>query len=214
MNKYTATDPSLPFLQRFEQNFSQSGHTASPWELSVKPGLGSSIPMLSSSVSCVLAAQCFHWMADDATLDEIARVSEPDTPFIMIWNYYDCSIDWLRRLEFDIVDPIYKAQEKKDGKRVPRFATHDWKLAFETNVAKQKFQLPVQIFRDSQTVVCSEAAIIERVLSTSVVHLLEDDKKKDVSMEISKLLRTHPETKDSTSYNLVYEVTVAHVCTK
>jgi len=211
-NNFTATDPSIPFLRQLEQNIAKE--TVSPWQVYSKPGTGSHIPMPSSSASGVLAAQCYHWMSNDETLQEIARVCQPGAPFIMIWNLYDCSIDWLRRLEYEIVDPIYKEQEKKDGKRTPRFITQEWKQSFESNVARQKFHLPVHIFKDTQTVVCTEAALLNRVLSTSVVHILDDERKKDVCNQISNLLRTHPETRNETSYKVVYEVTVAHVCTK
>lgn len=211
-NNFTATDPSLPFLRQLEYNLPKEA--VSPWQLHSKIGTGGNIPMSSSSVSCCLAAQCFHWMTGDATLEEVARVSRPGAPFIMVWNFYDCSIDWLRRLEYEIVDPIYKAQEKKDGKQTPRFITNEWKQSFESNLARQKFQLPVHIHKDSQTVVCTEAALIERVLSTSVVHLLDDEKKKDVSNAVSNLLRTHPDTKNLTTYNVVYVITIAHVNAK
>lgn len=212
LNTYVATDPSLPFLKKLESNL--TGGNFHSWDLSAKPGAGSNIPSLSASVSAVLAAQCFHWMSDDHTLAEISRVCQPDSPFIMIWNYYDCNVDWLRRLEYDIVDPIYAAQEKKDGSKTPRYATQDWQNAFKTELAKQKFHLPVKFFKDSQTVVSSEAALIEKVLSTSVVNVLPDDEKDNVRKEISTLLRTHPDTRHANSYNVVYEITVAHVTTK
>jgi len=56
------------------------------------------IPLRSSSVDVVVAAQCFHWFTPDLALPEIARVLRPGGTLAMVWNLRDETVPWVRRL--------------------------------------------------------------------------------------------------------------------
>jgi len=56
------------------------------------------IPLRSSSVDVVVAAQCFHWFTPEYALPEIARVLRPGGTLAMVWNLRDETVPWVRRL--------------------------------------------------------------------------------------------------------------------
>jgi SAM-dependent methyltransferase len=56
------------------------------------------IPLRSRSVDVVVCAQAFHWFDHDRALLEIARVLKPGGSLALVWNTYDQSIPWVRRL--------------------------------------------------------------------------------------------------------------------
>lgn len=57
------------------------------------------IPLRSRSVDLVVCAQSFHWFDHELALAEIARVLRPGGVLALVWNAYDVSIPWVRRLE-------------------------------------------------------------------------------------------------------------------
>ena len=61
-------------------------------------GSGESIPLRNESVDAVVAAQAFHWFANDMARAEIARVVRPGGVFGPIWNVRDDSVSWVREL--------------------------------------------------------------------------------------------------------------------
>jgi SAM-dependent methyltransferase len=56
------------------------------------------IPLASSSVDAVVAAQAFHWFEPDLALGEVARVLRPGGTFALVWNLRDETVPWVRRL--------------------------------------------------------------------------------------------------------------------
>ena len=63
------------------------------------------IPVRSRSVDVVVCAQSFHWFDHDLALAEIARVLRPGGVLALVWNTYDTSIPWVRRLERLLMRP-------------------------------------------------------------------------------------------------------------
>jgi ubiquinone/menaquinone biosynthesis C-methylase UbiE len=57
------------------------------------------IPLRSRSVDLVVCGQSFHWFDHDRALPEIARVLRPGGVLALVWNTYDESIPWVRRLK-------------------------------------------------------------------------------------------------------------------
>jgi SAM-dependent methyltransferase len=55
-------------------------------EADVLAGRGQEIPLPDASVDGVLAAQAFHWFADERALGEIARVLRPAGSLVLMWN--------------------------------------------------------------------------------------------------------------------------------
>ena len=61
-------------------------------------GSAESMPLRSESVDAVVAAQSFHWFANDLAREEIARVVRPGGVFGPIWNVRDDSVPWVAEL--------------------------------------------------------------------------------------------------------------------
>ncbi len=57
-----------------------------------------SIPLPTSSVDVVVAAQAFHWFDAQAALSEIARVLRPGGVLSLVWNAADLTVPWVRKI--------------------------------------------------------------------------------------------------------------------
>ncbi len=66
--------------------------------VTVLAGSAESIPLRSENVDAVVAAQSFHWFANDLARAEIARVVRPGGVFGTIWNVRDDSVAWVAEL--------------------------------------------------------------------------------------------------------------------
>lgn len=71
------------------------------------------IPLPTSSVDVVAAAQAFHWFDAERALPEIARVLRPGGVLALVWNSGDKKVPWVKRVfdligesEADLDDPV------------------------------------------------------------------------------------------------------------
>jgi ubiquinone/menaquinone biosynthesis C-methylase UbiE len=69
------------------------------------------IPLRSRSVDLVVCGQSFHWFDHDLALPEIARVLRPGGILALVWNTYDESIPWVRRLK-QLISPEAGTQDE------------------------------------------------------------------------------------------------------
>lgn len=86
--RVVATDPLDAMLQQLRQ----TAPAAAPVVCRAED-----IPLPSSSVDVVVAAQAFHWFDKERALPEIARVLRPGGVLSLIWNVGDQSVPWVRR---------------------------------------------------------------------------------------------------------------------
>lgn len=84
-----ATDPERQMLRPLRKRLKSAFVAAARAE---------QIPLASSSVDTVVAAQCFHWFTPDQALPEIARVLRPGGTLALVWNLRDETVPWVRRL--------------------------------------------------------------------------------------------------------------------
>ncbi|HEY4346849.1 MAG TPA: class I SAM-dependent methyltransferase [Gaiellaceae bacterium] len=70
----------------------------------VLDGSGEAIPLPSSSVDAVVAAQSFHWFDNDESKVEIARVLKPGGVLAPIWNVRDESVPWVAELSRAVLE--------------------------------------------------------------------------------------------------------------
>lgn len=56
------------------------------------------IPARSRSADAVVCGQSFHWFDPEPALAEIGRVLRPGGTLALVWNSFDDSIPWVRRL--------------------------------------------------------------------------------------------------------------------
>lgn len=61
------------------------------------------IPLLTSSVDVVVAAQAFHWFDPAQALPEVARVLRPGGVLALAWNSGDRKVPWVKRV-LDLTD--------------------------------------------------------------------------------------------------------------
>jgi ubiquinone/menaquinone biosynthesis C-methylase UbiE len=79
------------------------------------------IPLRSRSVDLVVCAQSFHWFDHDRALLEIARVLRPGGSLALVWNTYDQSIPWVRRLRQLLVPDVSDEARPMPLKETPYF---------------------------------------------------------------------------------------------
>jgi SAM-dependent methyltransferase len=157
-------------------------------KIDVKKGVSEDIPVESHSIDAVLIAQAFHWMANERSIQEIARVLKRGHPLILIWNGYDESIDWLRRFQSQIIVPRYPAD-------TPRYQTGAWESVFRGSVGRALFQ-PIEKLTCSNSVAGDVSMVVNRALSTSVISNQGEEVRREVEREVMELISTHPDTRD------------------
>jgi len=217
---YFATEPSSAFLKSLEENVSSSSRSSrdnkSLLKISVAQGSASNIAATDASADAVLAAQCFHWMANTESLLEIARVLKPGGRLINVWNVLNQRIGWIRELEMSIINPFYKEREEASGMEViPRYISMDWEQVFNSSVVQQNFSLPLLKWEGGKQIfIVSAKDIVDRVISVSVVNMASEEKKKQVEQDIHLLLATHPNTRHISNdrYELEYITNIASCC--
>ncbi|KAJ7362008.1 hypothetical protein OS493_013094 [Desmophyllum pertusum] len=62
----------------------------------------------SCSVHAVVAAQCFHWFANDKSISEIQRILVPGGKLGLVWNARDHSIPWVKEMDDEVLLPCYE----------------------------------------------------------------------------------------------------------
>lgn len=61
------------------------------------------LPLPSSSVDVVVAAQAFHWFDHERAMPEIARVLRPGGALALVWNNGDHRVPWVKKV-LDLVE--------------------------------------------------------------------------------------------------------------
>jgi ubiquinone/menaquinone biosynthesis C-methylase UbiE len=61
-------------------------------------GTAEAMPIKSSSLDAVCAAQAFHWFDAETTFGELARVVRPGGRVGLAWNACDRAVDWVQRV--------------------------------------------------------------------------------------------------------------------
>lgn len=92
-NRVVASDPAAPMLKRLRRKLRDR-----PGDLTLLQATAEQLPVRSSTVDKVIAAQAFHWFDPGPTLAEISRVLRPGGTVGLIWNIRDESVPWVRRL--------------------------------------------------------------------------------------------------------------------
>ena len=87
----------------------------------------------------VIAAQCFHWFANRAAVEEIHRVLAPSGSFGIMWSLEDTSVPWVTDL-YKVLESIYE--------QIPILFPNQgsWKTLFGT-LCQQLFSAPKENLR-------------------------------------------------------------------
>ncbi|KAH3720063.1 uncharacterized protein LOC127855816 [Dreissena polymorpha] len=121
---YLATDPSVGFLSVLREH--------SP-NVTTAVCQATRIPLPDSSVENILCAQCFHWFATEAALQEMTRVLVPGGRIMLIYNNkLYTRVQWMTQIGA-IFDAYYddsprktngKWQETMESSPLVRFLEH------------------------------------------------------------------------------------------
>jgi SAM-dependent methyltransferase len=155
-------------------------------------GTAEAIPLPDASVDAVVCAQAFHWFANKAALDEIARVLKPGGRLGLIWNMRDARVSWVARL-----DAIVNAFERD----TPRYYTGAWRRAFPHAgfgpLTETHFGLGHTGHPDD--------VIVQRVHSTSFIAALAPEAWAGVERQLRELIAATPALNGKTEVTVPYE---------
>lgn len=182
--RYVATEPSDGFRESLAQTLSKK-HP----EVEVGTALGASIPFEQHSLDGIVVAQAFHWMATTDTLKEVHRVLTPYSPLVLIWNSYDYSYDWLRKMDELVLSKAYTDD-------VPRQQTGKWEDCFNTEVGRNLFSM-VHKWQGNNFHQGDENLIVGRIMSTSVIAEKTEAEKQEIEKVVRNIIATHPELEES-----------------
>ena len=151
-----------------------------------------------SSVHAVIAAQSFHWFANDKSISEIHRVLVPGGKLGLEWNTRDHSTPWVKELDEEIVLPLYKQSN------TPHQQTGEWKKVLS---ASGKFG-PIdsdESFKMDQTFNFDE--FINRLMSISVIAVRSKEEKQIIIDKVKLILSKHNKQEKDT-FTLPYSVQI------
>ena len=130
----------------------------------------------------VIAAQSFHWFANDKSISEIHRVLIPGGKLGLVWNMRDHSVPWLKELDEEVVLPLYKQSN------TPTQQSGEWEKVLS---ASDKFG-PInsdENFKMDQTFNFDE--FINRILSISVIAVQSKEEKQRTIDRVKLILSKH-----------------------
>ncbi|HUZ40171.1 MAG TPA: class I SAM-dependent methyltransferase [Acidimicrobiales bacterium] len=135
------------------------------------------IPLESSSVDCVVVAQAFHWFDAPAALEEIHRVLVEGGRLGLLWNERDETVPWVAEL----------GQAMHWPTRQPYLVGQDFTAVLESgpfvNIERRKF---------AHRQVLDHEGLIQRVLSTSYVAVMDADEQASVIRDVKRVVAPLP----------------------
>ena len=130
----------------------------------------------------VIAAQSFHWFANDKAISEIHRVLVPGGKLGLVWNVRDHTTPWVKELDEQVVLPLYKQS------KTPSQQSGEWEKVLS---ASGKFG-PInsdESFKIDQTFNFDE--LINRIMSISVIAVLSKEEKQIITDRVKLILSEH-----------------------
>ncbi|OWF44077.1 uncharacterized methyltransferase C25B8.09-like isoform X1 [Mizuhopecten yessoensis] len=176
--KFVATEPMSEFLTTLRERC--------PGVTTVKC-TADVIPFPDNSIQGIVAAQCFHWFANESALTEITRVLKPKGNLILVWNVPNTEVDW--------VDVLTKKALTFYNDDDPQYVRFWWKDAID---AFPGLGLKTRKLLDYTT---SEYTIDDMKTfysTTSTFASMSADDKEHALGELEKVVRSHPSTADKT----------------
>lgn len=175
------------------QGMNQLLRTAVPG-VPVVAGTAEAMPIRSSSLDAVCAAQAFHWFDAERAFAEFARVLRPEGGVGLVWNARDRGVDWVRRV-WAIMD---------DVERDAPWREHDeWRDA-AFGERREFGPLHRETFRHEHP--STPAGIVDRVRASSHIAALPTREQDEVLGAVRQLLDTHPDTRGRSELRIPYRV--------
>jgi SAM-dependent methyltransferase len=146
----------------------------------VVDGTAEAMPLPDGSADAVTVAQAFHWFSTEDALSEIHRVLRPGGRLALVWNRRDLNAP-VQAAMHDII-----TRHRGD---VPTHRSGRWKSAFETTALfgpLEEHLVPHHQDLDRH-------ALVDRVMSTSVMAALPDAERSLAVADIEQVAAQHAE---------------------
>ena len=151
-----------------------------------------------STVPAVIAAQSFHWFANEKSISEIHRVLVPGGNLGLVWNTRDHSVPWLRELDEEVILPLYKQSN------TPYQQSGEWEKVLSAS-GKFGHISKDESFKMDQTFNFDE--FINRIMSISVVSVQSKEETQRTIDRIKLILSKHnKQEKDTFTVSYIVQI--------
>ena len=134
----------------------------------------------------VIAAQSFHWFANDKSISEIQRVLVPGGKLGLVWNEADHSIVWAKEVDYEVVIPCYQQSN------IPYALSGAWEKVLSVSDKFGTIEGDGS-FKIEQTFTFDE--YIDRLMSISVMSVKSEEEKQIAVDKIKLILSKHKQEK-------------------
>lgn len=187
--KIIASEPLLSMREEFGKRHP---------DIAIKDFPAENIDLPNSTMHAVIAAQSFHWFANEKSISEIHRVLVPGGKLGLVWNRRDHSVPWLRELDEEVVFPLYQQSN------TPYQQSGEWEKVLS---ASDKFG-PIsndESFKMDQTFNFDE--FVNRIMSISVVSVQSKEDRQRTIDRIKLILSKHNK-QDTDTFTVSYLVQI------
>lgn len=172
-----AVEPVKEMRERLAELLPQVAVTAGTAETTGLPG---------GCADAVVAAQSWHWFQERQALAEVERLLRPGGALALVWNTYDTSVPWVR----DFQDIYFRLAPK--NLPAPPLASRPgdpggWREAF----ADRAGWGPVEERHWPNPHTTTVADVVERMMSSSHIAVLEPAAQDRVRAEVEAVLGRH-----------------------
>jgi len=171
--------------------------------VAVTAGTAEATGLPSAAADAVVAAQSWHWFQQGQALAEVERLLRPGGALALVWNTYDTSVPWVR----DFQD-IYFRLAPRDLPSPPLASglgdPGDWRKVF----ASRKGWGVIEERHWPNPHTTTVADVVERMMSSSHIAVLDATAQARVRSEVEALLRAHDATRGSGEIEMPYTTDV------
>lgn len=182
-----AVEPSAAMRQRLSQVLP---------EVPVLEGSAEAIPQPAKSVDLIVVGQAWHWFEGLTAQAEAGRVLVRGGGLALLWNDYDTSVPWAHELA--------EIRNRHFVRHVPPQADRDWRADFAGHA--EWGSITERVFDHLHQT--TRRALVDRVLSTSVIAPLPPEEREKVRQEVLTILDQHEETRGRENLAVPYRTSV------
>ena len=148
----------------------------------------------------MIAAQSFHWFANDKSISQIQRVLVQGGKLGLVWNTWDDSIPWVKDVEEEIILPLYCEAS------TPHQSPCECKKVLDSSGKFWPIQRNESQFTSEQVFTFDQ--LIDRLMSVSVLQVKTKSEKEMIKEKIQLILNKHNELRGKNTVVLPYIVSI------
>ena len=153
------------------------------------------LPFADATFELLTCASAFHWFDHDRAIPELHRVLRGDGRLAIIWNRRDALTGWAH--------DFWQVTEEHRGD-TPGYRSGAWRDALEGSPLFG----PITEHSFPYVQITDLEGLIARVASISFIETLPPATRDEVLDRARRFITTHPETKDSKTFELPYRTAV------